>query len=121
MDMQIKLAAEEFVRIVHSSEVMKKFRTAQERFTNDPEVIKRRNEFNTFSHVVQQKQYSTELTQEEIDRYKSAKRALSSHPAVEQYTKSRQELIEILQSCNESMSQILGFDFAATAAPAASC
>jgi len=121
MDKQIKKATEEFVRILHSSEAMKQFQTAQERFKNDSEIIKLRNEFNTLSRAVQQKQYSNELTQEEIDRYKHAKNTLNSHPAVEQYTQSRQEMIEILQSCNAGMSQILGFDFAGTAAPPAFC
>lgn len=119
--MQIKSAAEEFVSILQSSEVMKQFLTAQVHFTNDPEIIKLRNEFNTLSRAVQQKQYSNELTQEEIDRYESAKNALGSHPAVMQHAQSHQELIKILQSCNKCMSEILGFDFAATAAPTASC
>ena len=121
MDMQIKLAAEEFVHFVRSSEAMKQFQNAQERYNKDPEVSQLRNEFMSLTRALQQKQYNNALTQEEIGRYRKLQQNLSSHPIAREFAQAQQELVELLQACNTGMSEVLGFDFAATAAPAASC
>lgn len=121
MDMTIKPAAEEFIRFVRNSEEMKQFQSTRERYNNDPETKKLRDEFVSRTRQLQQKQYDNTLTQEEIDRYKAMQRQLDSHPLSREYAQAQQQLIGLLQACNAGMSEVLGFDFAATAAPAASC
>ena len=121
MDMQLKLAAEEFVRFVRSSQVMKQFQVAQERYKKDSEVSLLRNQFTALTRELQQKQYNSTLTHDEISRYKSLQKTLGSHPISREFAQAQQQLVELLQACNTGMSEVLGFDFAATAASAASC
>ena len=121
MEMTIKLAAEEFIRFVRNSEEMKQFHRTRERYNNDPETKKLRDDFLSLTRQLQQKQYDNTLTREEIDRYKATQRQLNSHALSREYAQAQQQLIELLQACNRGISEVLGFDFAATAAPAASC
>lgn len=121
MDMQIKLAAEEFIRFFRSSQVMQQFQAARERYNKDSEVSQLRNQFMALTRELQQKQYNSTLTQEEISRYKTLQQTIGSHPISREFAQAQQQLVELLQACNTGMSEVLGFDFAATAAPAASC
>lgn len=121
MDRQVKLAAEEFARFVRSSQVMQRFQTAQERYNNDPEVSQLRNEFMSLTRALQQKQYNNTLTQEEIGQYKKLQLTLGSHPIAREFVQAQQEIVELLKACNIGLCEVLGFDFAATAALVASC
>lgn len=121
MDMTIKLAAEEFARYVRSSQEMRDFQNVRERYTNDPEISKMREDFLSLTRQLQQKQYDNSISQEEINRYKEMQKRMNTHPLSREFAQAQQQLIELLQSCNAGLSEVLGFDFAATAAPAAAC
>lgn len=121
MDMTIKLAAEEFVRFIRSSQEMREFQSVRERYNKDPEISKLREEFLSLGRQLQQKQYDNSITQAEIERYKELQKRLSSYHLSREYAQVQQQLIQLLQACNEGLSEVLGFDFAATAAPTAAC
>lgn len=121
IDIQLKLAAEEFVRYLNSSQSMKKFQTAQNIFQNNPEILKLREDFTSLAKRYRQKEADGTLTQNDIDMVRDSQKRLNTHPITIQYVQSQQAMIMMLQDCNSAISQILGFDFAATAAPTASC
>ncbi len=121
LDMNLKLAAEEFVRYLNSSKEVKDFQAAQEKFNNDPEVSELYQRFTRLAQEFQQKQATGSVTQEEINTIKQLQQQINTHPVTQEYAQKQQELMVILQDCNQAISEITGFDFSATAAPAASC
>lgn len=121
IDIQLKLVAEEFVRYLKSSQPVKEFQMVQGVYQNNPEVKKLREEYISLSQKFQQKQSSGTLTQEDINAIRKIQTSLSRHPVTERYAQAQQTMVTMLQECNDAMSEVLGFDFAATAAPAASC
>lgn len=121
IDIQLKLAAEEFVRYLKSSQSVKKFQIAQSVFQNNPEILKLRENFTSLAKRYRQKEADGTLTQNDIDMVRDIQKCLNIHPITIEYAQSQQELITMLQACNNTISSILGFDFAATAAPTANC
>lgn len=121
LDMNLKLAAEEFVRYLNSSKEVKDFQTAQEKFNNDPEVSELYERFSRLAQEFQQKQATGSVTQEEIKTIKQLQQQINTHPITREYAQKQQELMVVLQDCNQTISEVTGFDFSATAAPAAAC
>lgn len=121
MDKTIKLAAEVFIRFVLDSEEMKQFHRIREQYNADPEIRKMRDEFLSLTRQLQRKQHNNTLTREEIEGYKALQRKLNSQALSQEFARAQQGFIELLKQCNGEISAVLGFDFAATAAPAASC
>lgn len=120
-DNQLKLAAEEFVDFLLSSQPVKAFRKADEEYQRDPEVRELRKEYDSLAREFRKKQARGALTQEEISGIRKAQASLNRHPATVRYAQSQKAMTVMLQECNAAISEVLGFDFSATAAPAASC
>ena len=69
----------------------------------------------------QEKERHGSLTENDIARLRALQKTFNAHPATLRYARAQQDLITLLQDCNGAISADLGFDFAATAAPAATC
>jgi len=121
IEQQLKFAAEEFVQSLKSSRHVKEFQSAQGVYLNNHEVKKMREEYISLAQKFQQKQTVGTLTQEDINVTRKLQANLNRHPVTMQFAQAQQEMVMMLQECNNAMSEILGFDFSATAAPAASC
>lgn len=121
LEMKLKLAADEFIRYLLSSTPVKEFQVAKGQFENDPAIENMRREYTSMAKEYQQKERSGTLTQEEITGLRVVQKTFNAHPATVRYARAQQALIMVLQDCNGAISEDLGFDFAATAAPAASC
>ncbi len=119
--MNLKLAAEKFVRYLNSSKEVKDFQAAQEKFNNDPEVSELYGRFTRLAQEFQQKQATGTVTQEEINTIKQLQQQINTHPVTQEYSQKQQELMVVLQDCNQTISEVTGFDFSATAAPAVLC
>lgn len=121
IDIQLKLAAEEFVRYLKSSQPVKKFLASQSIFQSNTEILKLREDFTSIVKIYRQKEADGNLTENDIHMVRDIQKRLNTHPITIEYVQSQQEMIMMLQDCNNAISNILGFDFAATAAPTASC
>ncbi len=121
IDMKLKIVAEEFVRHANSSAAVKEFRVAQQAYNDNPELTKLRGEYATLAREFRQKESSGTLKQGDINILRTLQRKLNEHPMTIPYARAQQTMVMMLQDCNNAMSEVLGFDFAATAAPAASC
>jgi cell fate (sporulation/competence/biofilm development) regulator YlbF (YheA/YmcA/DUF963 family) len=121
IDNQLKLAVEEFVRNLSSSQAVKEFQSAQTEYQNNPDVKKMQEEYVSVAQNFQQKQTNGTLTQEDINVIRQLQANLNRHPAIIRYAQTQQMMVMMLQDCNSAISEMLGFDFAATAAPTSSC
>ncbi len=121
LDKHLKSITEEFVQSLKSSRLVEEFRSAQGVYLNNHEVKKMREEYISLAQKFQQKQTVGTLTQEDINVIRKLQANLNRHPVTMQFAQAQQEMVMMLQECNNAMSEILGFDFSATAAPAASC
>ncbi|MEX1275093.1 MAG: YlbF family regulator [Bacteroidota bacterium] len=121
VDIRLKLGADEFVRYLSSSNAVKEFQTAKGQFDNNPAIVNMRGEYTTLAKAYQEKERSGTVTQDDISGLRTVQKNFNAHPATERYGRAQQALIMLLQECNGTISEGLGFDFAATAAPAASC
>jgi cell fate (sporulation/competence/biofilm development) regulator YlbF (YheA/YmcA/DUF963 family) len=121
LDMNLKLAAKEFIRYLNSSKEVQDFQAAEEKFNNDPEVSELHQRFTQLAQEFQQKQATGSVTQEEINTIKQLQKQINDHPATQKYAQKQQELKFMLQDCNSGISEILGLDFSDTAATSACC
>ena len=121
LDKHLKSIAEEFVQTLKSTRLVQEFETKQSLYLNNAEVRKMREEYIALAQKFQQKQAVGTLTQEDINVIRKFQANLNRHPITMQFAQAQQEMVMMLQECNSEMNEILGFDFSATAAPAASC
>jgi cell fate (sporulation/competence/biofilm development) regulator YlbF (YheA/YmcA/DUF963 family) len=121
IDNQLIKVAEEFIQYLKSSQSVQEFQSVQDVYLNNPEVKKMREEYISLAQKFQQKQAVGTLTQEDINVIRKLQSSMNRHPVTMQYAQAQQAMVMMLQDCNNAMSKVLGFDFSATAAPAASC
>jgi cell fate (sporulation/competence/biofilm development) regulator YlbF (YheA/YmcA/DUF963 family) len=120
-DINLKLAAEEFVRYLNSSKEVKDFQAAHEKFSNDPEVTELYQRFTRLAQEFRQKQATGSVTHEEINTIKQLQQQINTHPVTQEYVQKQHELRIILQDCNIGISEIIGLDFSSTITPVRTC
>jgi len=121
IDITVQESADEFVRVLAESPVVSAFQDAKASLEGDEELSALRNQHARMSEQFRSKQFDGTLSQEEISKLRTLYTRVSTHPANVRFAAAREEVLELLGSCNETMSSLLGFDFAANAAPAAAC
>lgn len=121
IDRAVQESADEFVRVLAASPVVSAFQEATASLEGDEELTALRNQHVKMTEQFRSKQFDGSLTQEDISNLRAMFERVSKHPLNVQFAAARNEALRLLGSCNEAMSSLLGFDFAANAAPAAAC
>jgi cell fate (sporulation/competence/biofilm development) regulator YlbF (YheA/YmcA/DUF963 family) len=121
LDIQLQNAADTFVATLANSQEIRAFVKAKAEFQGNPELHKVRKQFSEKQTEVQAKQTAGTLTQDEIDSVRALQKKLNSHPVTMNYTQARQAMVDQLHECNQSLSKVLGFDFASASAPPSCC
>ncbi len=121
MTQEVQQSAREFASALEMTPVMIAFRAARKDFETNEDVLELRRRLSLLNADYQRKQADNTVTQDDIDLLRAAQHALMNHPAVVQFSGSRQELLAMFRSCDQVLSEKLGFAFAASAAPASCC
>jgi cell fate (sporulation/competence/biofilm development) regulator YlbF (YheA/YmcA/DUF963 family) len=121
IDTALQESADEFVRVLAASPVVSAFRESKASMVGDEELSALRDQHARLAEEFRTKQFDGTLTQEDISKQRTLYKRVTTHPANIRFVAARDEALELLRSCNHAMSGLLGFDFAANAAPAASC
>lgn len=121
IDIRLRLAADEFTRYLKSSGTVKEFQTAKRQIENDQAIAKMRREYTLLATSYQEKERGGTLTQDDISKLRGLQKTFNAHPATVRYSSAQQSLIILLRHCSAVINEDLGFDFAATAAPAKIC
>jgi len=61
------------------------------------------------------------VTQADIENLRAVQREAQTNPTIINFALTQQAAVEYLREINQSISQLLGFDFAALAKPAGGC
>lgn len=91
---------------------------AQNAFQQDDAARDLLTRLQTLSHELGQKQQANELSEEDIELYRSLKTEFNDNETVAHLQQQENRLTETMRACNHEISQELGLDFAANAAPA---
>jgi cell fate (sporulation/competence/biofilm development) regulator YlbF (YheA/YmcA/DUF963 family) len=121
IEVTIREAADEFVRVLAADPVVTAFKKAKGSMEGDETLAALRDQHAQMAEQFQRKQVDGTLAQEDIARLRTLYNQVTTHPANLRFVEARDDALELLRNCNEAMSNLLGFDFAANAAPAASC
>ena len=121
LNTQLHNDAERFLKALANSLEMKSYLKAKIEFQGNPELGEVRKRFSEKQTEIRIKQTAGTLTQEDIESVRSLQNKLNSHPITIRYTQNRNAMVNQLHDCNQAISQVLGFDFAAAAAPPSCC
>ncbi|MCA1753516.1 MAG: YlbF family regulator [Spirochaeta sp.] len=121
MEDTLKNAADEFVTALENDTTVREFQKAREAFRNDTELHDLRSDYSQILQQLQSKQLDGTLTEEDIAQLKTLQLKINEHPSTTMMIETQDKVTGVLASCNMEMSNLLGFDFSATAAPAAAC
>jgi len=121
LDTNTKQHINNFVEVLKNFEEYNDFVIASEANENDPELKSLRKELGRLRKHFNENQNNGNMTQEEIQRLRSLQNHINSHHIVHNLVSSQNELIMILQECNESISREIGLDFAQNAVPSSCC
>jgi len=121
LTMHLQQAAEMFVTSVRATPEMNAFVAAKDVFRSDVELQGLRKRLSQRSGELQAIQKTRTLAQDEIDDVRFLQNTLNAHPITVQFVQARQAIIARLGECNEAVSEQIGFDFAAAAAPSSCC
>jgi len=114
-------AAALFAESLMDAEKVKRFYQIRDNFENDEQLSRLREELTLEARNFQEKQAAGRLTQEDVKRIRGLQDRLNGHPLMVEYQRAQEELATLLRECNRTMNELLGFDFSATAIPAAAC
>ncbi|MEX2444231.1 MAG: YlbF family regulator [Alkalispirochaeta sp.] len=121
MNQELMNAADTFTASVTSNETIRAFQRANRAFEEHQEIQDLRARFAELSQQLQQKQMDGTLTQAEISELRTIQKQVNTHEVTEELLQTQEAAQTLLGECNQVISKTLGFDFAATSAPAASC
>ena len=110
-----------FASSLKSTEAVKRFFEARRRFESDEDLSRSREAFNQAARNFREKQAAGTLVEQEINQIRALQSALNLHPRTIEYLRAQQEIAELMQECNQQISELLGFDFSAIAVPSGSC
>jgi cell fate (sporulation/competence/biofilm development) regulator YlbF (YheA/YmcA/DUF963 family) len=121
IDRELQESADQFVRALEENPIVSAFREAKTSMEQDKELSALRDQHARMSLQFRSKQFDESFTQEDISNLRTLFGQVSTHPLNVRFVDARDEILLLLGDCNKAMSSLLGFDFAANAAPAASC
>jgi cell fate (sporulation/competence/biofilm development) regulator YlbF (YheA/YmcA/DUF963 family) len=121
MNSAITKAADDFIEALLREPAVQTFCSAQSAMEKDTELTGLRNRYADLVQTFRQGQVDGTVTQEDISRLKTLQKAIEEHPVWIRSFEARADALALLQDCNRAISDLLGFDFGATAAPAAAC
>jgi cell fate (sporulation/competence/biofilm development) regulator YlbF (YheA/YmcA/DUF963 family) len=121
IDTTLQESADEFVRVLAASPVVSAFKEAKASMEGDEELSALLDQHARMVEEFRTKQFDGTYSQEDISKLRALYKRVTTHPANVRLVTARDEALELLGSCNQAMSSLLGFDFAANAAPAAAC
>jgi cell fate (sporulation/competence/biofilm development) regulator YlbF (YheA/YmcA/DUF963 family) len=114
-------AADVFVTALETDESISAFREAKRRFDQNEELKALRTTYSERLPELQRKQADGTLTQEDINAMRSLQEKINGHPVTVEMLRTQEQATKVLQESNSTISEILGFDFSATAASPAGC
>lgn len=121
MDKQIEYVADEFVRALQATPEVINYLDALSKYENDKRINSLIEKYSTLANEFQKKQYEGTLTQEEINEIRTIAFEIQNDPINTELTKAQNQIKEILQQCNVTISNEISMDFAKLAAPASGC
>lgn len=96
-------------------------RAAKTALDTDAQASALLDDLTTVELEVRRGQTEGALTKESIDRYRAARERATSHPTIIAFAQAKQDATASLPEVNETISELLGWDFAQMAAPAGGC
>jgi cell fate (sporulation/competence/biofilm development) regulator YlbF (YheA/YmcA/DUF963 family) len=121
ISIELQNTADAFVAALETDETVSIYREAKRRFDDDEKLQQLRATYSEQLPGLQEKQAAGTLTQEDINGLRSLQQEVNEHPATVEMLRAQESATEVLQECNTVISEILGFDFSATAASAGAC
>ena len=118
---ELENAADAFVTALETDESISAFREAKRRFDQNEELKALRTTYSERLPELQRKQADGTLTQEDINALRSLQEKVNGHPVTVEMLRTQERATKVLQESNSAISEILGFDFSATAASPAGC
>ena len=118
---ELQNAADAFVTALETDESISAFREAKRRFDQNEELKALRTTYSERLPELQRKQADGSLTQEDINAMRSLQEKINGHPVTVEMLRTQEQATKVLHESNSTISEILGFDFSATAASPAGC
>ena len=117
MEKQIEKVADDFVRALQSTPAVMEYMEALNQYESDKELSNLTEKYYSLSADLQKKQYEGTLTQPEIAELRRLASRIQNNPLNRELAEKQQNVKEILQGCNDSISNEISMDFAKLAAP----
>ena len=114
-------AGKNFVAALIEDPAVIGFRAAKAALDRDPDFVRLTESYNTQVQSFQKQQTEGTLTQADVDGLRELQSRINSHPAAQRFIAAREEIAALVHDCNQEMSTVLGFDFAAVAGPRGGC
>lgn len=121
IDNQIKYVADNFIRSLQAIPEVIEYLTALESYENDEEIKNLTDKYYSLSSEFQKKQYDGTLIQEEINELRTIGTKIQNNPLNINLAEKQNSIKNILQECNENISNEISMDFAKLAAPSSCC
>lgn len=121
LDKTLKTAADRFAETILNTDVVKSFLAYREAYERDPDINRLRKELSEAVKAFRERQRTGEVNDSDIKRVRALQAALNKHPVVEGCSHAYDLFVDVLRESNAAISELLGMDFAETAAPAHSC
>jgi len=110
-----------FARSLKSADAVESFLKARDDFESDAELSRSREAFDQAAQNFREKQTAGTLSEQDINRVRTLQSNVNVHPRTVKLLRAQQEMAELLQECNQQMTEVLGIDFAGTSVPSGCC
>lgn len=121
MEASLQKAAEDFCASLTQDQTVRAFYSARETYDQDDEIYRLRMEYTQLVHDLRQRQDQGALTEEDVEGLRALEEKINDHEHTQALSRAQAGLAEALEKCNVQISEVLGFDYASSAAAPKSC
>jgi cell fate (sporulation/competence/biofilm development) regulator YlbF (YheA/YmcA/DUF963 family) len=121
IDERLESVVEELIVYLNNSDSVKDYNNSKREFETNPELLRLSKEFARLSQEFHVKQVQKTLTQDDIDSIRNLRQKINALSVTQRHAQAQQKLISELLECNNLISSILGFDFAAAVSAKSGC
>ncbi|SIQ12799.1 Cell fate regulator YlbF, YheA/YmcA/DUF963 family (controls sporulation, competence, biofilm development) [Alkalispirochaeta americana] len=121
MTHELDQATEALAEALEQEALVLEYQKASREFETNQDLQALRQKYTRLAQDLHSKQIDGTLTQEDITGIRSLQSEMQNHPAMKSFLEVREKTVELLSATTHTISQVVGFDFSATAAPPSSC
>lgn len=121
MEKAFQEAAQDFCAVLKKDDTVRAFYEARDSYDRDEDIHQMRMDYTQLVHDLRRRQSEGALTEQDVEGLRTLEQKIHNHEYTQALSLAQSNLAKLLEHCNMEISELVGFDYASSAASPKSC